>query len=130
MKNRDFVIGLVLAFACEGAATVKREPTAYSYNGVVLPKLPEWDREKYPYAVIGYCNTHGYVFSRSSNPWTANEYGNIFPTRFSTYYASDDKWATTNGALEFITPIWTNTDILNEDGSVYLAASDPIPVYE
>jgi hypothetical protein len=23
---------------------------------------------------------------------------------------------------------WTNTDILNEDGSLYLAASDPIPV--
>lgn len=30
----------------------KKTPTAYSYNGVVLPKLPEWDREKYPYAVV------------------------------------------------------------------------------
>ena len=26
--------------------------------------------------------------------------------------------------------VWTNYDILNEDGSVYLAASDPVPVYE
>lgn len=25
---------------------------------------------------------------------------------------------------------WSNFDILNEDGSVYLAASDPIPVYD
>lgn len=38
MKNRDFVVGMILSFACEGAATVKREPTSYSYNGVVLPE--------------------------------------------------------------------------------------------
>ena len=28
------------------------EPVAYLYNGVRLPKLPEWDRETYPYAYI------------------------------------------------------------------------------
>ena len=26
--------------------------------------------------------------------------------------------------------IWTNTDIINEDGSTYRAASEPVPVYE
>ena len=26
--------------------------------------------------------------------------------------------------------LWSNHDTLNTDGSVYLAASDPIPVYE
>ena len=25
---------------------------------------------------------------------------------------------------------WANYDILNEDGSIYLSASDPIPIYE
>ena len=29
-----------------------KEATMYSYNGVVLPKLPEWDKTKYPYAVM------------------------------------------------------------------------------
>lgn len=29
-----------------------RRPVAYLYNGVRLPKLPEWNREMYPYAVI------------------------------------------------------------------------------
>lgn len=30
----------------------QKEPIAYLYNGVRLPKLPEWDKEKYPYAAI------------------------------------------------------------------------------
>ena len=30
----------------------KKEPVAYLYNGVRLPKLPEWDTEGYPNAVI------------------------------------------------------------------------------
>ena len=28
--------------------------TMYSYNGTVLPALPEWDKETYPYAYIRY----------------------------------------------------------------------------
>jgi hypothetical protein len=32
--------------------------------------------------------------------------------------------------LREFTPLWTSHDILNEDGTVYLAASEPIPVYE
>ena len=30
----------------------ERVPVAYLYNGVMLPALPEWDREKYPYAYM------------------------------------------------------------------------------
>lgn len=45
MKNRDFAIGLVLAFACDGAAVVKKTPIAYSYNGTVLPEEQEDDTD-------------------------------------------------------------------------------------
>lgn len=45
------------------------EPVAYSYNGIVLPKLPEWDIKEYPYAII----YHAYIgISRvflSKTPW-------------------------------------------------------------
>ena len=35
-----------------------RKPTAYLYNGIRLPALPEWDRGVYPYAaIICYTNT-------------------------------------------------------------------------
>lgn len=38
---------------------VQDEPTMYSYNGTVLPKLPEWDKTAYPYACITYIPTGG-----------------------------------------------------------------------
>lgn len=53
-KDKDFLEGLAISAACHVLPVRKvfREPIAYSYNGVILPKLPEWDRERYPYAFI------------------------------------------------------------------------------
>jgi hypothetical protein len=81
--------------------------------------------------VIGYCDTHGYVFTYSSTPWTADANGEIFPSRFLAYHLSDDgtTWESNNGSVHYITPVWTNTDILNTDGTLHLSASEPIPVY-
>lgn len=49
-------------------------PTAYSYNGVILPKLPEWDRESYPYAVMNWDDkgggTYAVTLMVSSEPLT------------------------------------------------------------
>ena len=33
-------------------SNVGKTPVAYLYNGLRLPKLPEWDKETYPYAYI------------------------------------------------------------------------------
>lgn len=43
--------------------SVPMEQTAkmYSYNGVIFPALPEWDRETYPYAIL-----HGAVTADDS----------------------------------------------------------------
>lgn len=51
------VKGLMLG--CTGKvllrSTAREELLLHSYNGVVLPNLPQWDREKYPYAaILGY----------------------------------------------------------------------------
>lgn len=56
---RSWLTGFALGLAGKPLPLIpvsKKEPIAYLYNGVRLPKLPEWDREMYPYAVI-----EGYV---------------------------------------------------------------------
>jgi hypothetical protein len=110
----------------------------YSYNGIVLPALPEWDKTAYPYALIsdrhtlylfdrveyGYTNIGAWSFSLSNGYDTSTydhelaEWGAVIKRNFKlvTVYGNSFKWA--------------NFDVLNEDGSVYIAASDPVPVYE
>lgn len=102
----------------------------YLYNGVELPVLPEWNKETHPHGIVGYSSNYGYMFSYSDTLWIADNNGEIRPPRFLTYKLSDDgtAWVSTGGVIDDITPIWTNTDIYNEDGTLYLAASDPIPV--
>ena len=41
-----------------------------------------------------------------------------------------DEWEVVNNQYGTNGSSWANYDIFNEDGSVYLAASDPIPIYE
>ena len=45
-------MGLILSLFSSPLPEAQKEPVAYLYNGVRLPKLPEWDREKYPFATI------------------------------------------------------------------------------
>ena len=51
-KMRSSVMGLILSLFSSPLPEVQKQPVAYLYNGVRLPKLPEWDRETYPYATI------------------------------------------------------------------------------
>lgn len=119
----------------------KGEPVAYLYNEVRLPRLPEL---KYPYVVIWGHEAEGRMVMACSAPFIVkngqlkmggeNSYSYVYA------YATDDNkgWndlrevtGVSGGGVGFASyTVWTNTDILNEDGSVYLAATDPIPVYE
>ena len=104
--------------------------SGYSYNGTVLPKLPEWDREAYPYAFIGYSVSMGTCsLSLSVGTWSANADGNVVASVSHRYGLSDDgtTWVKGGGVGGLHTPIWTNTDIPNEDGTVYLTATIPLP---
>ena len=156
-KDKDFLEGLAISAACHvlPARKVFREPIAYSYNGVILPKLPEWDREKYPYVVIMQSiSSTEYVAQALAAPlYTEDTVSLAGKPLFHLYYdeshflqsAIDEtgiwkKWyelpssylthrleydGTTENVL-----VWANHDILNEDGTLYLAASEAIPVYE
>lgn len=144
-KQHSFWLGVALGLAGKGLPPIKTaEPVAYLYNGVELPKLPEWDKEKYPYAAI--------IFHTDSKSYllTASQY-RMFPEKSSTYgtvisfsYSNknriqsvlnfgEDSWGevkeySTNSNIPIDADygyqlIWSNCDLLNDDGTVYFSGS-------
>lgn len=134
--------------------TAKRKvPIAYLYNGIRLPALPKWNEETHPFAYIIKSNSSdSYYLCVYDDRAVYDEKYEYTPCIVDThgdnkaqqrkYYVSNGEWAyalggkvTTPYGLSFSggasdTPVWCNTDILNEDGTVYLPASEPVPVYE
>lgn len=119
--------------------------SGYSYNGTVLPKLPEWDEEKYPYVALQYLAGEGstiYVIGYSEKPTTSIQaitksvvHGvDTGVSYITTYYYEPEGWysdaeESANGhRIGIDNFIWANYDILNTDGTTYLAASDPVPI--
>lgn len=116
----------------------------FLYNGVELPNIDSvWtDKETYPYAHIHNMPYMGAILLLTSSEVYAID-GNAAPVEDgsalwyvlpegeatwvledeSDYYVSDGYSFT---ALDFLA--WTSNDILNTNNTVYLAASDPVPV--
>lgn len=126
-----------------------RKPTAYLYNGIRLPALPEWDRGAYPYAYIWQSASDQTCYlSCSSVPlvvYGADEYYlpsadgepmeayRIVDGSWGFWYETTTSTSATNQIANALTKrplVWANYDISREDDTVYLAASDPVPVYE
>jgi hypothetical protein len=119
----------------------------YSYNGVVLPALPEWDKTAYPYALISSYDGDLsyrtlYLLDRVEyyyhDPDNLNRWSFSLPNGRvrASYNKSRAEWEDFEKQNYTVLNVyhnhfkWSNFDVLNEDGSVYIAASDPIPVYE
>lgn len=151
-KMRSFVDGILLSLpGIPMPFAVSKEPVAYLYNGVQLPGLPEWDKDEYPYAVISYDddNTYPYGFTAhnfESYVGVTDSGTTMLKTRSSgraiTYRFIGGTWgyyaefggspnsAYKGNVMYASRIIWSNYDILNEDGSLYFAGSTPIPVYD
>lgn len=154
--KHSFLCGLIAGLTGKGVLG-KREPVAYLYNGVRLPDIysvytPEL-QEQYPYVVISYFDvqmTGGVLYFRMLYALSEAEYGvndagdrvvslaNAFIKSAGavdssgntlSWKAFDDPETAVGLALDS-SLLWSNFDILNSDGTVFLAASDPIPVYE
>ena len=142
--KRSFWLGVSLGLSGKGLPQSK-QPTFYLYNGVKLPPLPEWDREMYPYAAIqDYTNSNsaGWRLYLVAGDAQYNYEGVI--AKFGgesvlysgyTMLVGEKTWKKAEeyqGASLLLNDrlMWSNFDVLNEDGSVYLAASEPVPVYE
>lgn len=132
-----------------------KKPVAYLYNGVELPDINEaWTdevKETHPYAVIEYATitASGYHIANLIIAPSCTGGYSVFGDATVVYadgylfrqigWYDTDGIPTTWGEPTTVTSSqtrgaeatkWTSTDILNSDGTVYLAASAPIPVYE
>ena len=103
-------------------------PDIYS---VYTPEL----QKTYPYAVIWIAFVTNTIYLDILKEIDFSSAGILHTTKEDSLFAlcSGDSWSefkasTSNGQIVGSQIKWTNTDLLNYDGSVYLAASDPIPV--
>ena len=114
------------------------EPETMLYNGVELPKLPEWDKDIYLYAWIKVPDAGKTRLFVSSCKIYVD--GNFFRTEqncvVSKYTLVDGVWELVSSNVDYVlgsniesvnnNVIWANFDILNTNGSIYLAASTPV----
>lgn len=124
----------------------------YLYNGVELPALPQWDRKTYPYGTLYYSvSKQRYGFYATSVPGvyqtpldtSITGYKNVVQFGSSASEPkirgslTDGVWEYEDGSGLYIAidknngtvlaeVVWSNYDILNRNGAVYLAGSYPI----
>lgn len=143
MDKKSMTLGLLIGRQLAGLRSARKEPVAYLYNGVRLPALPEWDREKYPYAVIVFRKaTEEYYLYTLSNKVHGETV--IFDTYYyrskapyDCFHIENDSWVwwffqedgDLNSNPKTHTIIWANHEIIDVDGSVFLDATEPVPVY-
>lgn len=146
--KQAFALGLIAPGVWGGNA----EPVAYLYNGVRLPPIPA-EIAKYPYIVMyqeestgsfaNYCWLVGMSVAPSSweNDMTfyteevhgMSESGEL---RRAGAYPDSDAWTVMNDietarySNNLSKVKWASYDVLAIDGSLYLAKSEPVPVYE
>lgn len=157
MSNFDlksWLIGFALGLAGKPLPLVAgKEPSAYLYNGVQLPALPD-ELKVYRYLILFYLTSDGgtiLAYGYDTEP-TTELYENFLNSYerlkwdSGTYQAGNwyssmpDEWFLTDvgnvsdaslgyhsTALSNI--IWTNFNVYALDGTIYLAASEPVPVY-
>lgn len=125
----------------------KGEPVAYLYgqDKVRLPKLPDWDKEAYPYAIIveavnsdDSCTRYSLylaktidifdseylMFSTYNGPFLEYNY-NTDSDNF-TFEHDSESYA---GTVYYRKHIWNYPDFVDNQGKVF-AKSEPVPVYE
>lgn len=116
----------------------------YLYNVVELPAMPEHEH-KYAYIyhqpaflmtsehyVLLFTSEPHYGYTSDGQYDIGHRAGDIsytlYPVTNATEWGHKADWTTQGLQTAVNRVIWANFDVLNEDGSVYLAASDPVPV--
>lgn len=122
-----------------------------SYNGMVLPGLPDYDSSAYPYATMWvdpYFKVSLWLTNKPQkfNPTTGalavgGTHNYLFSKSYDDGYAVDFEWRDLSGKnnsslvtayfnnWDFI--VWANYDIKNsQTGAVWLESSEPVPLSE
>lgn len=133
IRKKSQLAGIIAAWCAPVRQPPKptAEPVAFLYNGVRLPGLPESTRQ---YVTIALRVNGEYLAVFSAGKSTAFEDGTILanPSLHDMYLYENGEWISTNMSA-FPTPIWANYDMYYTEtagGGLFLATSEPIPVYE
>lgn len=145
MDKNAIALGLRIGRILAGQRR-KRVPVAFLYNGVRLPALPEWDRSVYPYAVISIrTNSAVYNLAFTKSPIMSNADGSLkigmtgTPSgldkgEFENFKLSDGVWVSGHqGGVTVSRAVWSNNDLYysaDAGGGLFMAGSEPVPVYE
>ena len=139
IPNMTRDLALLLGNAVRRGLMAVREPVAWLYNGVRLPDIysvytPQLQKT-HPYVAIGkYLGA--YYLMISDTPMTTYSGGeklrdsseNGLKYRLNV---DGEYWEQIDAFYTGRWPVWSNHDTVDEDdGKTYLAATDPIPVYE
>lgn len=150
MKPNPFIIRANVTSRQDGGRAP--EPVGYSYNGVSLPPIPD-EIKAYSHIVIfrtdltndsgNYYRVFGTnaqmrTFESISMGISTTYHGSVDVAEFheGSAYPNDTEWTLSNsigtdGFNNYLhRVVWANYDVLNLDGTVYLAGSDPVPVYK
>lgn len=139
--------GMYFTFRNEGTYSIKvekklgcEEGVYYSWYGDdYYPNLPDRDKEVYPYVAIWkrFANTSYYSAYASKTPFVYDGEGfgigsDTLKTNCSKLLGSMsadwDGWHETGDSIQATKLYWANHDVLNTDGTVYLAGTEPIPI--
>ena len=138
---QDLLSGMASAAASRGI--LPRVPIAYLYNGVQLPGLPvvEGKTKAYLYkaTAIGITRYHIVLISEPYYAISSNGSYSIGHRPGDVEYLAKESalewnqsviWEANGLDVATDNVLWANFDILNENGGIVLAKSDPVPVYE
>ena len=143
-------IGFLYGRVAKDGETPTHTINGVGYVGAVLPKVPEWDKKKYPHAYIRYVDDPNYYrfFAFTKRPYANTVYsllqvrhhGDYFYTCVGEYIGSTEHWrepSENSYNIQYAEPsdaiyVWADFDIINEDDeSIYFAKCPaPVAVYE
>ena len=129
-------LGIAIGMALEGWF-IKSRPAMLQYNSELLAELPEVSEEWYPYRYITKSAEGTYDLYFSSEELAVSDSNMLVPKTSlevlgQTYHTADPSNWGIRSTIIFTTagvalPFWCNQDLKYLDGTVYLAASQPIP---
>lgn len=115
----------------------------YYLDSHLRPPLPEWDRTSRPVACLisSFLSVTLDIWEKAPTVLddgdSVHGYGGNGETLSLMYYESDYRgtvWEEPEmmsySNMHRVAPFWTNTDLYFTTGELYLAASEPIPVFE
>ena len=137
---RSFAAGVAAARSLEGLYTEKRI-VGYSYNGVCLPGLPEWNADEYNRSAMVFSSgTRSHILLLFNDYVIEKVHDEDYITlkensMYSVYDPQTNGWSdmrdtSATPKYKVNSVFWSNTNVYDGSDILRIEASMPIPIYE